>query len=156
MLAKGHPEGSRSVFRLCRREDLPSVVAILAEVPEASRWSIRAAEEIWRQGSVIALVGERAGQVTGFVFGRRVADEGEILNLAVRTGYRRRREGRNLVGALLEEFVAQGVRRVFLEVRESNLGARAFYEYLGFRKVGRREAYYREPDEPALILERRS
>jgi ribosomal protein S18 acetylase RimI-like enzyme len=38
-------------------------------------------------------------------------------------------------------------------VRESNQGAIAFYERLGFRRVGWREGYYQQPVEAALILE---
>ena len=39
---------------------------------------------------------------------------------------------------MMNSFATRGVQRVFLEVRESNLGAIAFYERLGFRRVGRR------------------
>ena len=44
---------------------------------------------------------------------------------------------------------------MFLEVRESNLPAISFYESLGFRKTGRREGYYQNPPEAALILEKK-
>jgi ribosomal-protein-alanine N-acetyltransferase len=43
---------------------------------------------------------------------------------------------------------------VFLEVRESNGGARALYASRGFEVAGRRAKYYRKPVEDALVLRR--
>jgi ribosomal-protein-alanine N-acetyltransferase len=44
------------------------------------------------------------------------------------------------------------VEEVFLEVRESNRSAQALYLAYGFRAVGQRAAYYRNPREDALVL----
>jgi ribosomal-protein-alanine N-acetyltransferase len=96
---------------------------------------------------------EADGRVIGFLIGRCVVDEAEILNLAVAQGNRRRGEGTALLKAALEEFCTRGVSRVFLEVRDSNAAAVAFYEKHGFSKVGRREGYYREPFESAIVME---
>ena len=89
----------------------------------------------------------------GFLVGRELGDEAEVLNLAVKPGERRRGAGRELLQAALEEFRARGVSRVFLEVRESNEAAIAFYAKQGFSRMGRRPAYYRDPDEAAVLME---
>jgi len=39
-----------------------------------------------------------------------------------------------------------------LEVRESNTRAKAFYRGLGFEEAGRREGYYRQPEEAAVVM----
>jgi ribosomal-protein-alanine N-acetyltransferase len=104
---------------------------------------------------VSALVSVENGRISGVVITRRVLDEAEILNLAVRRESRCRGEGKKLVGTLLNEYVGEGITRVFLEVRESNEGAIGFYEYLGFRTVGERKDYYQEPREAALVMELR-
>ena len=109
--------------------------------------------ELLDGGGVSGFIAERAGRATGFILGREVLDEAEILNLAVARANRRCGEGTSLTRRMVESFAGRGVRRVFLEVRESNVGAVAFYERLGFRKVGRREGYYSSPGEAALILE---
>jgi len=98
-------------------------------------------------------IAKRDGSTTGLILGREVLGEGEILNLAVAKGDRRQGEGAALSRQMMNSFAARGVQRVFLEVRESNLGAIAFYQRLGFRQVGRREGYYQQPAEAALILE---
>lgn len=78
----------------------------------------------------------------------------EILNLAVEPAARGKGTGRALIRQAALEGVARGAVQVFLEVRESNSAARAFYARLGFTETGRRPAYYREPDEAAVLLAR--
>jgi ribosomal-protein-alanine N-acetyltransferase len=87
------------------------------------------------------------------VVGRQVLDEAEILNLAVTQGMRRQGEARALIGHLLQRFAECKVSRVFLEVRESNSGAIAFYRGAGFQAVGTRREYYQDPKESATVME---
>jgi len=138
-----------------REEDAAAASEILEESKEAASWSRAALDQTLLLRGVVALVSERNGAASGFIIGRQVADEGEILNLAVRETCRRQGEGRALAKRLLEVFAKAGVVKVFLEVRESNEAAIALYEKLGFGLAGRREKYYREPVEAALILEKR-
>lgn len=48
-----------------------------------------------------------------------------------------------------------GAKRIFLEVRETNLPALRLYERLGFKPAGRRPGYYTNPPADALLFERR-
>jgi ribosomal-protein-alanine N-acetyltransferase len=137
-----------------RAEDAAAASEILQEAREAAGWSKQALLEFMPLPGAVALMSERAGRPSGFVLGRLVADEAEVLNLAVREECRREGEGRALVEELLRRFAESGVSRVFLEVRESNRGAIGFYEGMGFRQSGRREDYYREPEEAALVYEK--
>ena len=98
------------------------------------------------------LVAEVGGLVGGYVVAHHAADEGEILNLGVARAHRRRGLGRALVEQVLAALAARGVRVVYLEVRESNAGARRLYEAFGFREVTRRARYYRRPVEDAVVL----
>jgi [ribosomal protein S18]-alanine N-acetyltransferase len=81
----------------------------------------------------------------GFSLSRAVADESELLLLAVLPS--RHREG--IGGGLLEEFMQrardQGASRVHLEVRDGN-PAVEMYRSAGFRPVGRRNKYYQAAD----------
>jgi ribosomal-protein-alanine N-acetyltransferase len=53
---------------------------------------------------------------------------------------------------LLEHELERGEGSWFLEVRESNVAAIALYEGLGFRRVGQRENYYRDPSESGIVM----
>jgi [ribosomal protein S18]-alanine N-acetyltransferase len=98
---------------------------------------------------LVAAVGE---EVVGYIVGRTVLDQGEILNLGVSLPARRRGVGRALVGGLLEAFAGAGVLTAYLEVRESNVPAQRLYATFGFQEVGRRRRYYRHPVEDAVVL----
>jgi ribosomal-protein-alanine N-acetyltransferase len=142
------------VVREFRAEDAAQASEILLAAREAASWSSQGLVEFLTLPGVVALMSERGEKPTGFILGRRTADEAEILNLAVRAEYRRQGEGRALLQELLRRFAKSGVSRVFLEVRETNRGAMAFYEREGFRLTGRREGYYQDPREAALVYEK--
>ncbi|HEX4634269.1 MAG TPA: ribosomal protein S18-alanine N-acetyltransferase, partial [Gemmatimonadales bacterium] len=91
-------------------------------------------------------------RVAGYLVARQMADEGEILNIGVDPKWRRCGVGRILVSAGLSHLHALGARQVFLEVRESNVAARALYERFAFTEVSRRAKYYRRPVEDAILL----
>lgn len=93
----------------------------------------------------------------GFILLRTVADEAEILTLAVRPAARRAGLGRALVRAAAVEAARSGARSLFLEVAHDNAAAVALYRAAGFAEAGRRARYYRRGDSPAadaLILVR--
>ena len=121
---------------------------------EAAQWTEWGLRELLGWPGVLALVTEHQRKVCGFIIGRQVEGEAEILNLAVIPAKRRQGEGSALLKVAMDEFLAQHVSRVFLEVRESNEGGIAFYERHGFAKTGRRASYYRNPDEAAVTMEK--
>jgi ribosomal-protein-alanine N-acetyltransferase len=139
-------------IRECQNGNIPEVQAILAKSPEAAHWSDQAIADALAASPSYHLVSIVGGEIAGFIFGRRIAVEGEILNLAVKPAFRRQGVGQALVNTILERFNRDRVRQVFLEVRESNQAAICFYQGLGFRQIGRREAYYSDPPAAALVL----
>ncbi|RZJ41034.1 MAG: GNAT family N-acetyltransferase [Brevundimonas sp.] len=82
----------------------------------------------------------------GFILMRAVADEAEILTLAVRPDARRAGQGTRLVAEGVAAASARGADRVFLEVADDNVPARALYARAGFTEAGRRPRYYARPD----------
>ncbi len=86
----------------------------------------------------------------GFAMGRAVADEAELLTLAVDPAGRRQGLGRRLVAAFLAEARARNATRAFLEVVPDNDAAIALYRQAGFMPCGRRKGYYHPADRPAL------
>lgn len=93
----------------------------------------------------------------GFILGRVVLDEAEVLTLAVAPFMRRRGIGAALLAGYHDAARARGAERSFLEVAEDNAAALALYERAGYARSGRRKGYYRTPGEravDALILTR--
>lgn len=92
-------------------------------------------------------------QPQGFVLARVVADEAEILTLAVDPGFRRQ----GVAGILLQDAETRaaqaGARSMFLEVAEPNAPARALYAGRDYRQVGLRRGYYADGAN-ALVLRR--
>jgi len=149
---RGASKGALDIFiRKLEALDIPAVLAILEESPEAAAWS---RESLLQLDSVTptAWVAEWEGIVAGFLIGRSAADEFEILNMAVSRAHRRQGIASKLLESALEASRKAGIARVYLEVRASNEPAIALYKRHGFTECGRRARYYRDPVEDAILL----
>ena len=134
--------------------DAARVVEICRESPGAAQWPQRTFEKLAESGES-GWVAETGGVICGFIVTRRVAQELEILNLAVGRSYRQQGKASKLLNAALADPSASPVERVFLEVRESNNTAAAFYTSHGFEQTGNRRGYYQDPPENAVVMERK-
>ncbi len=148
---RGRERGSFFI-REFRPEDADAVMALAAQAPEAATWSKESYVKFACEAGSLALVLEADGQIGGFLLGRLAADQAELLNLAVTSAHRRQGAGTALLARAIREWRPRGAKSVYLEVRESNTGAIAFYEKHGFAKTGLRKGYYRAPDEAALTM----
>ncbi len=80
----------------------------------------------------------------------RVMDEAEITSFSVRKDLRGRGIGSAFLSELLKYLREDGAKIAYLDVRESNLAARALYGKCGFSEVGRRKRFYQKPVEDAI------
>ena len=139
------------VFTEMKAEHVPQV-AQLEKLCFADPWSEMSIESelksIWSYW-VVAVEDE---QVVGYVGSQSSIDETDIMNIAVHPGWRRRGIAESLIDYLIKDLKNRGSHALMLEVRVSNDPAIALYEKLGFRQVGLRKNYYRNPKEDALIL----
>ena len=119
----------------------------LFEGNDASERLVIVAEDSSSQGS-------GQNKVTAFLVARGVASEWELENIVVASGHRRRGLGKQLLQFLFALARHARGEAIFLEVRESNAAARAFYEKLGFEQMGRRKGYYADGLEDAIIYRR--
>ena len=95
------------------------------------------------------------GDIKGVIFFMLAADECEILNFAVDYRFRRQGIGKKLLSEGLALCTETGALFAYLDVRQSNAGAIAFYEKMGFEKTGKRTKYYSAPCEDALLYRKK-
>lgn len=93
------------------------------------------------------------GGISGYICLWNIADEVQILNLAVHRSYRKQGIGRTLLLYGLKAGCERNARLAVLEVRKSNIAARMLYQSVGFRPVGERPDYYGVHKEPAVLME---
>ena len=82
---------------------------------------------------------------------RRIGSEWELENMAVVPSVRRQGAGTLLLQKLIAQARAEDGKSIFLEVRESNVGALALYRRFGFEQTGIRKSYYSDPPEDAFL-----
>lgn len=138
-------------IRPALRADLAALLPI-EQCSFGDPWSSAAFAELLESSHGFGLVAANRAGVGGYLIARAVASEAEILNLAVAPAYRRLGLGRRLLDQAIVRLGQRGAREFFLEVREGNFAARELYRACGFRTVGARARYYRNPVEDALVL----
>ena len=150
-------------IRSARLHDVPVILALERRSPGAAHWTPEQYHKL--VGSGVVLVAEPAaehapapckkrkerGTLCGFICARAVAGEWEIENVVVGDEFLRRGIGNELLRELIQSAENGAASAILLEVRESNLPARRLYEKNGFREVGHRRAYYRNPAEDAIL-----
>jgi ribosomal-protein-alanine N-acetyltransferase len=96
-------------------------------------------------------------RIAGFALIRMVADEAELLSIAVDPKWRDKKIGRALLDAVFADLMMSPVRRMFLEVDEQNQPAIKLYRRHSFADIGTRKGYYPRPDgsaATALVMAR--
>jgi len=145
------------VIRHAVPEDVPQIMSLAAKSETAAHWSRRGYDALFaadapQRVALVSVEGLPPGAVAGFVIARFGGDAWEIENVVVDPRLRQEGIGRRLIERVMREARENGATAILLEVRESNAGARALYAAAGFREEGRRRAYYRDPEEDALLL----
>jgi ribosomal-protein-alanine N-acetyltransferase len=134
------------------RSDVPEIAA-LAAASLQTPWSARLFEQELRLTEARLWAAREGSRIIGYLSARRIADELHILSVAVDSAHRRRGVARALLDAALGQETARGAGSALLEVRSSNLEARAFYANSGFVAVGCRPRYHAN-GEDALLMTR--
>ncbi len=144
---------SAPTIRHATIDDVPAIHRI-ERTSFGDPWNAESFAQMIEHPRVHATVAEVAGAVVGYCVAWVIADEAEVANLAVDPEVRRAGIGGALLDELLRTLDGLGGARVYLEVRDRNLGAQALYRSRGFVASGRRKGYYRKPDEDAVVMRR--
>jgi [ribosomal protein S18]-alanine N-acetyltransferase len=97
---------------------------------------------------------EDHGEIRGYAILMQAVDEAELLNIGVAAAWQRKGLGRMMLNEMLQKARAMNIKRVFLEVRPSNVAAIALYRCSGFDLIGVRRGYYQNAggNEDALVM----
>jgi ribosomal-protein-alanine N-acetyltransferase len=96
------------------------------------------------------IVARLGGTVIGYTFAMWFLDELHVNKIAVDPNERRKGVAIAMMRKVIDFAVRNEVRTISLEVRQSNAGAQAFYESLGFAATYVRQRYY--PDGEAAVV----
>ena len=140
------------MIRPATPDDVPAIVALERACPAAAHWNESEYRLVFDPEATprILLVAVDP-DVIGFIVVRALGPEWEIENVAVASGGRRQGVGSQLVAAAIDEARNCGAESIFLEVRASNVAARALYMKAGFSELGHRRGYYSTPEEDAIL-----
>ena len=140
------------------RQLLPSDTEYLKACAELSAQCLP--EEAWSFESFLSETEKPSGYVLvilenqivkGFLTASCILDSADLTAIAVSPEYRKKGFAGKLLEALFEKI---GSAEIFLEVRESNQNAIAFYQKYQFQQVGIRKNFYQNPDENAILMKR--
>lgn len=98
---------------------------------------------------------DAANRLIGYGVALPGFEETHLLNLTVAPAHQRHGHGRAMLQELADWARQRGDAALWLEVRQSNHGARALYAAAGFEEVGQRRGYYpadRQQREDAVVM----
>lgn len=140
-------------IRKMTESDLDQMAAIAA-ASFVSPWTRQGFSEALHTENACFLLAVKEDVVLGYCGLYMAADEGEIINVAVKKEFQKQGIADRLMDALIAEGNKNGVGRFFLEVRVSNEAAIHLYEKHGFIKQGIRKDFYKEIHEDAYVMNR--
>jgi len=146
----GVPKAAVELVRPMCATDLGAVSA-LDTLIQPSPWTQPQLEQAWQQayrGWVIT----QQQQLWGFALSQQVLDEVSLLSLGVHPAMRNRGYGHALLAAVIEDALQHHALSIYLEVRASHRQAQHLYQRHGFKAMAQRKAYYRNPEEDAIIM----
>lgn len=88
------------------------------------------------------MVARLAGKIVGYVSFRFVADEGDVVTIAVDASVQKQGVGTLMMNWLETTAKVRGIKNLFLEVRSDNIPAVAMYLARDFERIDLRRNYY--------------
>ena len=98
------------------------------------------------------LICKHDSEIIGFIIFSPINPEAHILSISVIKKIQSKGVGSLLLQSMLDQCAAMNYKKIFLEVRTSNLQAINFYQKFGFSKDAIRDNYYTDNSEDALLM----
>ena len=135
-------------IRKMTENDLPQVLELQRELAFQD-WNEKQFLAEIRASYAYCVVYECEGKIQGYAIFHLMGPDSELLSIATRETEQRRGIGSQLLHAGIDQLTASDD-QCFLEVRDGNVKARAFYEKHGFKLYNVRKKYYSDGEDAAL------
>ncbi len=136
------------------REDIDRVLKI-----EQASFSQPYSRDLFEEELVLDLahpcVMKTSDMVVGFMDYWVVRDEAHLITIAIDPSYRKLGLATQFMEYLLKDCAEKKVRKIYLDVRKSNVAAITLYEKFAFQKISVRKKYYSDNSEDAIVMEKR-
>lgn len=138
------------LIRPAHYRDLEDIASLDAHVFRENAWSIDSFSRELNLHFSKLFVAERNSKFAGFILAWYIADEIQLLRIAVTPDFQRNKVGTLLVQHIIDH--ANNQKKIVLEVADTNIKAIEFYTSLGFYQVGFRKDYYHFDN--AILMEK--
>ncbi len=139
--------------------NMPEVMAVSDAAQDGPHWPpdawknfVEPSSYAGERKSVILLARMLGGEVVGWLAATGIYETAELEYVLVHPRHRGKGVGRQLLEHWLAWAQRQGALEALLEVRASNVAASRLYRELGFVERGRRQSYYQDPREDAVLM----
>jgi [ribosomal protein S18]-alanine N-acetyltransferase len=141
--------------RRMKVEDLPAAAA-LEQAAGDGRWSAaQLAAELEKKIARYFVALSPDHKVVGYAGGWIIAPELQMANIVIHPEFRCQGIGRRLLETLITQAKKEGCDHGTLEVRRSNVHAQALYRAAGFQETSVRPRVYTQPDDDAVLMEKK-
>lgn len=149
------PNPTDPALRLLTAEDADRLAELHAlSFSEGSAWSAETFTGFLEQSTCVGFALEAPSPPIGFALFQGVIPEAELLTLCTHPNHRKAGYAQTLMSEAEAVLKKRGMRRILLEVSETNHAAIRLYETLGFICISTRDAYYSggEGNSNALVM----
>lgn len=151
-----------AITKRIRRVDSSHIADLIriGDETNLSPWTAQGyLDEMKNPDSIMLRLENDDNSTSGFIVGRFVIGgeietvvDAEIYNIAVAEKEQRRGLGQLLLDSFVSDCRKRNTANIWLEVRESNKKAIAFYRKNGFERVQTRPSFYENPREHAILM----
>lgn len=133
------------------KEDIFSILEVYSDnFPDG--WNKDMLTTAFDGGRFLCLGAEDNGVLLGVITVSLGLDDADIEGVVTKREFLRRGVAKTLIKSAMDEIKSLNLKKVFLEVRESNTFAKNLYESFGFSPVSVRKKYYSDGENAVVMV----
>lgn len=138
------------IIRSLNKDDIPFLISARETFSDA--WDEKMLLSAFNAGNFYGFIAETDGRRAGFITYSVSVDTADLQDLFVTISCRKKGVGTTLVAEFIKDAKLRGVKKLFLEVRESNMPAIDLYKKAGFTFLSERKKYYSDGENAFVLI----